>query len=81
MENPDGGRERRLAAILSADVAGYSRLMGADEDGTLSTLSSHRGTMDEAIAKHGGRVVGEAGDGVLAEFPSARRTVRRRALT
>ena len=55
--------------------------MGADEDGTLSTLSSHRGTMDEAIAKHGGRVVGEAGDGVLAEFPSARRTVRRRALT
>ena len=76
MENRDGGRQRRLAAIFSADVAGYSRLMGADEDGTLATLTAHRSSMDEAIARHGGRVVGEAGDSVLAEFPSAVAAVR-----
>ncbi len=76
MENRDAGRQRRLAAILSADVAGYSRLMGADEDATLSTLAAHRGSMDESIATHGGRVVGEAGDSVLAEFPSAVAAVR-----
>ena len=76
MENRDFGRQRRLAAILSADVAGYSRLMGADEDATLATLAAHRGSMDAAIAAHGGRVVGEAGDSVLAEFPSAVAAVR-----
>ena len=76
MENREAGRQRRLAAILSADVAGYSRLMGADEDGTLSTLASYRGSMDQSIATHGGRVVGKAGDSVLAEFPSAVAAVR-----
>jgi class 3 adenylate cyclase len=45
--------------------------MGEDEDGTLSTLPAHRGSMDAAIARHGGRIVGEAGDSVLAEFPAA----------
>ena len=76
MDKGDARRERRLAAILSADVAGYSRLMGVDEDGTLATLAAYRGSMDEAIATHGGRVVGEAGDSVLAEFPSAVAAVR-----
>ena len=63
--------QRRLAAILAADVAGYSRLMGADEKGTLSTLRSHRETVDRLIALHHGRVFGSAGDSVIAEFASA----------
>lgn len=62
--------ERKLAAILAADVAGYSRLMGLDEEGTLATLSAHRTITDELIAKHGGRICGTAGDSVLAEFAS-----------
>jgi adenylate cyclase len=63
--------QRRLAAILATDVAGYSRLMGADEKGTLSTLRSHRGAVDRLIALHHGRVFGSAGDSVIAEFASA----------
>jgi adenylate cyclase len=68
-----GGRvERRLAAILAADVAGYSRLMGADEVGTLTALKSHRrDVIDPAIAAHSGRIVKTTGDGILAEFASA----------
>jgi len=62
---------RRLAAILAADVAGYSRLMGADERGTLSTLRSHREAVDRLIALHNGRAFGSAGDSVIAEFASA----------
>ncbi len=63
--------ERRLAAILAADVAGYSRLMGADETGTLSLLTRHRAELIEpAIARHRGRVVKLMGDGILAEFAS-----------
>ncbi|MBI3796130.1 MAG: adenylate/guanylate cyclase domain-containing protein [Deltaproteobacteria bacterium] len=62
--------ERRLAAILSADVKGYSRLMGADEEATLRTLTAHRHVMDTLIAQHWGRIVGTAGDSVLAEFAS-----------
>ncbi|MBI3300982.1 MAG: adenylate/guanylate cyclase domain-containing protein [Deltaproteobacteria bacterium] len=62
--------ERRLAAILSADVKGYSRLMGEDEEATLRTLTSHRQVMDPLIAHHRGRIVGTAGDSVLAEFAS-----------
>ncbi|MET0527146.1 MAG: adenylate/guanylate cyclase domain-containing protein, partial [Microvirga sp.] len=62
--------ERRLAAILAADVAGYSRLMSADETGTLRALSDHREVMDRLIAEHGGRIANTAGDSVLAEFPS-----------
>ena len=62
---------RRLAAILAADVAGYSRLMGADERGTLSTLHSHREAVDRLIVLHHGRVFGSAGDSVIAEFASA----------
>jgi len=63
--------ERRLAAILAADVAGYSRLMERDEVGTLRTLTAHRQIMDRLITEHGGRIANTAGDSVLAEFPSA----------
>ena len=62
--------ERKLVAIFAADVAGYSRLMEADEDKALATLSSHRSTIDEAIVRHRGRIAGTAGDSVLAEFAS-----------
>ena len=61
--------QRRLAAILAADVAGYSRLMGEDEEGTLAALTAHRVELIEpAIAEHGGRLVKTTGDGLLAEF-------------
>ena len=62
--------QRRLAAILAADVAGYSRLMGADEEGTLRRLAAARVCMDTLIGEHGGRIANTAGDSVLAEFPS-----------
>src|SRR6266511_1517435 len=62
--------ERKLTAILSADVKGYSRLMGADEEGTLHTLTTHRKVIDTLIEQHRGRIVGTAGDSVLAEFAS-----------
>ena len=64
--------ERRLAAILAADVAGYSRLMGEDEAGTLARLRAHRRELlDPKVAEHKGRVVKTTGDGLLIEFPSA----------
>src|SRR3984893_11060857 len=63
--------ERRLAAILAADVAGYSRLMGADEEGTLARLKVHRRELiDPKIREHKGRIVKTTGDGVLVEFGS-----------
>jgi class 3 adenylate cyclase len=62
--------ERKLVAILAADVEGYSRLMEIDEEGTLATLSAHRAITDELIAHHGGRIFNTAGDSVLAEFAS-----------
>ena len=65
------GTRRRLAAIMLADVVGYSRLMGADETGTLTALRIHRSELLEPlIAKHGGRIVKTMGDGLLLEFPS-----------
>ena len=67
---PEGRVHRRLAAILAADVAGYSRLMGLDEVGTAHTLREHRKVTDALVAKHGGRIVKTTGDGVLLEFPS-----------
>jgi adenylate cyclase len=64
--------ERRLAAVLAADVAGYSRLMGADEEGTLARLKAIRKALvDPAIASHRGRIVKTTGDGMLVEFASA----------
>jgi len=68
--------KRKLAAILSADVKGYSRLMAADEEGTLHTLNAYRQEMDARVAGRDGRIVGTAGDSVLAEFPSAVEAVR-----
>jgi TolB-like protein/class 3 adenylate cyclase len=62
--------ERRLAAILAADMAGYSRLMGLDEAGTAQALREHRAAADPLIAQHGGRIVKTTGDGVLIEFGS-----------
>src|SRR2546429_70656 len=64
--------QRRLAAILSADVVGYSRLMGLDEAGTLSRLNAlRRELIDPTITAHSGRIVKLMGDGVLVEFASA----------
>jgi class 3 adenylate cyclase len=64
--------ERRLAAVLAADVAGYSRLMGIDEERTLADLKSFRKTLiDPKIAQHRGRIVKTTGDGMLVEFASA----------
>jgi len=62
---------RRLAAVFSADIEGYSRLMGADEVGTLKGLTERRAILDKAIADHRGRIANTAGDSVLAEFGSA----------
>ena len=63
--------DRRLAAILAADVVGYSRLMGQDEAGTLRRLRDHRRELiDPKIAEHKGRIVKTTGDGILIEFPS-----------
>src|SRR5215468_4388556 len=68
---------RRLAAILAADVAGYSRLMGADEEGTLERLKAHRRQLiDPKISEHHGRIFKTTGDGLLAEFVSVVDAVR-----
>src|ERR1700730_2306201 len=68
---------RRLAAIFAADVVGYSRLIGADEEGTLARLKAHRRELiDRKIADHQGRIVKTTGGGVLAEFASPVKAVR-----
>jgi len=68
---------RRLTAILAADVAGYSRLMGADEEGTHERVQAHlRELVNLKIAEHRGRIVKNTGDGLLAEFPSVVDAVR-----
>ncbi|HYM32700.1 MAG TPA: adenylate/guanylate cyclase domain-containing protein [Candidatus Cybelea sp.] len=69
--------ERRLAAIMCADVVGYSRLMGSDEEGTLATLKAHRRELiDPLMAQHQGRIVKTTGDGMLVEFASVVDAVR-----
>ena len=68
MEAPE--LERQLAAILAADVEGYSRLMHADEEATMATLSARRMVIDDLISEHRGRIANTAGDSVLAEFAS-----------
>src|ERR1700741_955558 len=62
--------DRRLAAIVCADVAGYSRMMGVDEAGTHAAFKAHRSAIYPVILNHGGRVVKNTGDGFLLEFPS-----------
>jgi len=70
-EQPLTSEQRRLAAIVAADIAGYSRLMGNDESGTLAALKAlRRGVVDPRIAAHRGRIVKSTGDGLLLEFPS-----------
>jgi adenylate cyclase len=61
---------RRLAAILAADIAGYSRLMGEDEAATVRALKGHQAEILPLVSQHGARVIDTAGDGILAEFPS-----------
>ncbi len=68
--------ERRLAAILAADVVGYSRLMEADEEATARTLGTYREIIEGLVASHHGRVFGSAGDSVIAEFASPVEAVR-----
>jgi len=73
----DARAERRLAAVLAADVAGYSRLMGIDEEGTHARLRAHfRELVNPKIKEHRGRIVKNTGDGMLAEFPSVVEAVR-----
>ncbi|MBI3709564.1 MAG: adenylate/guanylate cyclase domain-containing protein, partial [Proteobacteria bacterium] len=73
----EGQVERRLAAIFAGDVAGYSRLMGIDEEGTLAQLKAHRRVLvDPKIKEHHGRIVKTTGDGVLVEFASVVDAVR-----
>ena len=68
--------QRRIAAILAADVVGYSRLMGKDEETTLTTLKAYRAVIDGLIAHHAGRIFGSAGDSLIAEFASPVEAVR-----
>src|SRR6187397_3177138 len=69
--------ERRLAAIMAGDIVGYSRLMGADEEGTLRQLKAHRKELvDPKITEHRGRIVKTTGDGMLVEFVSVVDAVR-----
>ncbi|MXN66561.1 tetratricopeptide repeat protein [Stappia sp. GBMRC 2046] len=68
--------ERKLTVILAADIAGYSRLVAADEEGTLTTLNEYRPAISDLVGEHGGRIFGTAGDGLVAEFPSAVQGVR-----
>ncbi|MDM9625727.1 adenylate/guanylate cyclase domain-containing protein [Rhizobium sp. S152] len=68
--------QRKLTTIFSADVQDYTRLMGADEEGTLATLKRYRDRMSGLIGAHGGRVINTWGDGLIAEFPSVVEAVR-----
>src|SRR6201988_3215655 len=68
--------ERKLAAIFSTDVAGYSRLMGDDEEATIRTLTAYRAVISSLIQQHRGRVVDSPGDNLLAEFASVVDAVR-----
>jgi class 3 adenylate cyclase len=68
--------KRKLAAILAADAVGYSRMMAADEEGTMKVLSAHRSMIDGIIEFHEGRIINTAGDSVLAEFASPTQAVR-----
>src|SRR5215470_1226645 len=71
MEGPEKAKvSRRLAAILAADIAGYSALMGADEAATVRDLKAHQAVVLPIVTEHGGRIIDTAGDGILAEFPS-----------
>jgi class 3 adenylate cyclase len=69
-------QQRRLAAILAADIAGYSALMGANEEATVRDLKAHQAVVLPMIGEQGGRIIDTAGDGILAEFASVVGAVR-----
>jgi class 3 adenylate cyclase len=69
-DNPSVSMKRRLAAILAADIAGYSRLMGEDEAASVRDLKGHQAAVLPLVGRYGGRIIDTAGDGILAEFPS-----------
>jgi adenylate cyclase len=69
-DNSSPSIKRRLAAILAADIAGYSRLMGEDEAATVRDLKGHQAVILPLVGRYGGRIIDTAGDGILAEFPS-----------
>ena len=73
---PLDSQPRRLAAILAADIAGYSALMGADEARTVRDLKNHQAVVLPMIREFGGRIIDTAGDGILAEFPSVVNAVK-----
>jgi len=75
-DDPPSTLQRRLATILSADVAGYSRLMGEHEEATVQALRGHRAVFEALLKQHHGRIFNTAGDAILAEFPSAVEAVR-----
>src|SRR5258706_9491655 len=75
-QTPAVGMERKLAAIFSTDVVGYSRLMGDDEEATIRTLTAYRTLISSLIQRHRGRVVDSPGDNLLAEFASVVDAVR-----
>ena len=75
-EEFSGLPQRKLTTILAADVVGYSRMMGADEDGTYELLGKCRKIFDRNIGHHGGRIFNTAGDSVMAEFGSTVEAVR-----
>src|SRR5215510_3793946 len=75
-QTPAVGMERTLAAIFSTDVAGYSRLMGEDEEATIHTLTAYRAVISSLIQQYRGRVVDSPGDNLLAEFASVVDAVR-----
>ena len=68
--NSESSVQRRLIAILAADIAGYSRLMGEDDAATVRDLKGHQAVILPLIGRNGGRLIDTAGDGILAEFPS-----------
>src|SRR3989454_10718237 len=70
MMDDHSSMKRRLAAILAADSAGYSRLMGEDETATVRDLKGHQAVILPLVGRYGGRIIDTAGDGILAEFPS-----------
>ena len=69
-QDEESSVRRRLSAILAADIAGYSRLMGQDEAATVRDLKGHQTAILPLVGRHGGRIIDTAGDGILAEFPS-----------
>src|SRR5438270_4356387 len=68
--NSSTSRNRRRAAIIAADLAGYSRLRGQDEAATVRDLKGHQAVILPLVGRYGGRIIDTAGDGILAEFPS-----------